>query len=279
MKLAILISGQTSRCMYEYQRINMIYNIKNYDIYIVLSETTSTPFTSSIEDNNLTVNKDTLYKYYSKYSNNCYIKIIPEVEFLQNIYKINRQLRNNYKGSIILNDTRWYSNLKMFYLRFLTLEFAKSSRKPYSHYLYFREDNQFTFPINLYLYSIYGTNSLLTDSYNRFNGFCDKIFFGKVEYFDILFGNNLYQYIDTWINFGIQNKGDLETETFYKHLLTTNNINIKCINFFRNDIRFIKGQVVTPELYKKTPMKILKVEYKNILWVIIVLIFIYYFTH
>ena len=271
MKLAILISGQTSRCMYKYHNINYIYNLKQADIYIVLSDSTSVPWTGELENNHLIITKYNIYNYYSQYCKACYIKILNNTDFIYELHETCIPIK--YKTRI-LNDKRLISHLNMFYLRYLTLEFVKTSKKKYTHYLYLREDNQFSFPIILPIYVLYANNSLLTDTYNRYSGISDKIFFGKCEIFDVLFGTNFTRYITDWMNIGIKNNDDFQTEYFYNKILKNNGINIKYINFFRNDIRIINNKIVTPNLYKKTIKKILIVEYKLIVIVIVIIAFL-----
>ena len=76
------------------------------------------------------------------------------------------------------------------------------------------------------------------------------------------------------MNIGIKNNDDFQTEYFYNKILKNNGINIKYINFFRNDIRIINNKIVTPNLYKKTIKKILIVEYKLIVIVIVIIAFL-----
>ena len=88
MKLAILISGQTSRSMYLHHNLEYLKNTGDCDIYVVLSNTTYAPWKPNIDKNPLPTDKESLYKYYSKFSGNVNIKIIEnsEVENMTNAY-------------------------------------------------------------------------------------------------------------------------------------------------------------------------------------------------
>ena len=138
----------------------------------------------------------------------------------------------------------------MLLFRNLVLEYAKESKNEYSHFLYFREDNSFEnhLDINILIHP----GSIVTCKYNRFSGMCDKIFFGEPYIFDIIFGTNFISYLQEWIRFGSTNKFDYQTERFYKILLQKNNIKDTIRDFCRNDIRFYKGDIITPSVYSKS---------------------------
>ena len=253
MKLAILISGQTSRSMYLHHNLEYLKNIGDCDIYVVLSNTTYAPWVPKIDKNPLPTDKESLYKYYSKYSNNVNIKIIESTEVKQMTNEYLKEISTMPYGDKLLNSTgrhRWECNLRMLLFRNLVLEYAKESKNEYSHFLYFREDNRFdaTLDIN----NLIHPRSIVTCRYNRFSGMCDKIFFGEPYIFDIIFGTNFISYLQEWIKFGSTNKFDYQTEKFYKILIQKNNIKDTIRDFCRNDIRFYKGNIITPSVYSKS---------------------------
>jgi len=103
---------------------------------------------------------------------------------------------------------------------------------------------------------------------------CDKIFFGKCKLFDTIFGNDFLIYLQEWIKIGGENNFDFRTERFYKELMRRAKIKNRCVNFHRNDVRFYRGNIITPNLYKKSFKNHLKAYWKELVPVSLLLSFI-----
>lgn len=275
MSTAILISGQTSRSIYKYQNLNMIKSFTGFDIYIVLSDTykIATNYIHNCKsyyknDRILPYEIDykNIYEYYSKFSNNVNLKIIDERIFNEDIKKIfNKIYKKYYKNNknlinLIKND-RFDSNIKMMYLRFLVLEFCKNSNKAYKYLFYFREDSKFIFPLFLDYYKIIVCNNLLLKNFNKFPisdkyPICDKIFFGRSQIFDTLFGVDINKHIFKFTELNLNLYSYFATENFYKKLIDDNKIKTKECTFFIFDVRFVNNKMSVLPLYKLPIQKI-----------------------
>ena len=199
-----------------------------YTLYY--QKTHSQPWTGGLDTEKIILTDITsLYEYYNKFSKNVNIKIIDKDTFQDNIDVFIKEISKMHNGNKLPKWSR-ECTLKMIYLRFLVLNYAKKSNRNYSHYLYFRDDNHFTFPLFIdYLHLICRNNSMLTDKYHKFGGVCDKIFFGKCKLFDTIFGNDFVIFLQEWIKIGRET--NFRTEYFYKELMRRAKIKNKCVNF------------------------------------------------
>jgi len=179
---------------------------------------------------------------------------------------------------------RFITNGNMMYLRHLAyasaVELERAMPYKYTHVLYTREDNVFVNPsytlmrlaekVDGWSRSVPSEAAVFVDSRCAWRAYSDKIYFANRQAIDVLFPRTIdehIRYMDRWILTAAGNWQDpLQTEVFFKALLTSAGAHVEQLDFQRTEARYVAVNNVsgsareavvlcTPKLYANCTAK------------------------